>query len=136
MLSNGDARAAANHINNQNNTSNQQNSATFSTDSDLTKLSTDMGYNQKLYDVNILSFDIRPAVSGKITFSYVFGSEEYEEYSPKTSKCTRHSTHYFVQLVGAEHVAHGCFPDIKQASKQQQHQLLESCKSAVCFAAM
>ncbi|WIA33051.1 hypothetical protein OEZ86_006208 [Tetradesmus obliquus] len=88
VLSNGDARAAANHTNNQNNTSNQQNSATFSTDSDLTKLSTDMGYNQKLYDVNILSFDIRPAVSGKITFSYVFGSEEYEEYSPKTITST------------------------------------------------
>jgi hypothetical protein len=71
---------------NANGTSIKQ-STTAGSDADLAALSTEMGYNQALFDINILSFDISPAVSGKITFSYVFGSEEYEEYSPNPSKC-------------------------------------------------
>jgi hypothetical protein len=88
VLSNGDARAAASHNNTKNNTSIQQSTATGS-DADLAALSTEMGYNQALRDINILTSDITPAVSGKITFSYVFGSEEYEEYSPSPSECKR-----------------------------------------------
>jgi hypothetical protein len=60
------------------------------TDADLAALSLAMGYNQDLFDINVLSFDITPAVSGPITFSYVFASEEYQEYSPQNGKSTCH----------------------------------------------
>jgi hypothetical protein len=58
------------------------------TDADLAALSLAMGYNQNLFDINILSFDITPTVSGPITFSYVFASEEYQEYSPTSGENT------------------------------------------------
>eukprot|EP00877_Chromochloris_zofingiensis_P006714 jgi/Chrzof1/2296/Cz11g10020.t1 len=42
-----------------------------------------MGYpSMSLYDTAILEFDFVPSVSGDISFAYVFGSEEYPEYSP------------------------------------------------------
>jgi hypothetical protein len=38
--------------------------------------------NQSLFDLSALEFDLTPAVSGPLVFSYVFGSEEYFNYSP------------------------------------------------------
>jgi hypothetical protein len=35
--------------------------------------------NQNLFDLSALEFDLTPAVSGPLVFSYVLGSEEYSE---------------------------------------------------------
>jgi hypothetical protein len=45
--------------------------------------------NQNLYDLSALEFDLTPAVSGPLVFSYVFGSEEYFKYSPGGSEQQR-----------------------------------------------
>jgi hypothetical protein len=37
---------------------------------------------QRLVDPVALEFDLTPAVSGPLVFSYVFGSDEYPEYAP------------------------------------------------------
>ncbi|KAF6248359.1 hypothetical protein COO60DRAFT_1691714 [Scenedesmus sp. NREL 46B-D3] len=91
VLSNGDARNAANHTNNSNGSSIRQYATAAGADADLTALSTAMGYSQSLWDINILSFDVTPTIGGMIVFSYVFGSEEYEEFSPSA---TVNSTKY------------------------------------------
>lgn len=86
VLSNGNGTIAASVTNSvcctsPNGISVQQNSVTKSNDADVLKLSADLGYStMSLFDVNFLSFSITPTVSGPLTFSYVFGSEEYEQY--------------------------------------------------------
>jgi hypothetical protein len=73
---------------NINNSMSTQQLAASRTDAELAALSSAMGYNQQLFGINILSFDITPAVSGPITFSYVFGSDEYQEFSPTSGEDT------------------------------------------------
>lgn len=79
VLSNGNGAIAASVTNSAAGLSVQQ-SAVKPNDADATATSAASGYSQSLYDVNYLSFSITPSVSGPLTFSYVFGSEEYEQY--------------------------------------------------------
>lgn len=72
MLSNGNAVIAVKSDNTLNGSSTKQNTTNV-TETDLVALSASMGYSQKLFDINILTFDITPTVSGPVVFSYVFG---------------------------------------------------------------
>lgn len=85
--------------------SGQGNAAGAKTDTQLSALATAMGYpSMSLYDTAILEFDFVPSVSGDISFAYVFGSEEYPEYSRKSlcwQCCCDHALHagYKVEVV-------------------------------------
>lgn len=67
--------------------SSTQLNGTESMDPELKGLATQMGYGTMvLKDTAILEFDFVPLVTGSFSFKYVFGSDEFPEYAPPTSK--------------------------------------------------
>jgi len=70
---------SVNYLENNSNTSDEITSYLLLTDNDPDLQSLVNSY-EPVYDATILSFDFTPLYSGTASFTYVFGSDEYDEY--------------------------------------------------------